>query len=283
VTVLTVPAPAKLNLTLEVLRRRPDGFHEIRSVFQTVSLYDNLRLQSARGIAFKCDLPGWSAERSLVSRAVRMLQVATGRPAGAEIEINKRIPLLSGLGGDSSDAAATLRGLNELWELGLSVNKLRGMAAQLGSDVAFFLYGGTALAGGRGEIITPLPPLAHRWVVLVIPDMPREAGKTGRMYAALRPAHYTDGRLTEGFIKARKEGRFEPWLFNTFENVAFELLPGLKVYKEHLIKLGAPEIHLAGSGPALFTMLEDEAQAGDLHSRCQGQGMRAYLVETLSP
>jgi 4-diphosphocytidyl-2-C-methyl-D-erythritol kinase len=157
------------------------------------------------------------------------------------------------------------------------------LAPRLGSDVAFFLYGGTALVEGRGEIVTPLPPLPHRWVVLVIPDMPRMPVKTKQLYASVRPSHYTDGQITDKFIKALKAGgKFKPsMLFNAFENIAFEFFPKLEVYKEHFIKLGASNVHLAGSGPTLFTMLEDKAQAEDLYTRCKQQGMECYLTETV--
>ncbi|UCH42367.1 MAG: 4-(cytidine 5'-diphospho)-2-C-methyl-D-erythritol kinase, partial [Dehalococcoidales bacterium] len=165
---LTVRAPAKINLTLEVLARREDGYHQICSVIQAISLGDELYFQSAEGIEFSSSSAEWLAEKSLVSRATGLLQSATGCSRGALIEVNKRIPLVSGLGGDSSDAAAVLRGLNRLWELNLSPDKLLGRARQIGSDVAFFLYVGTALVEGRGEGVTPLPPLPHRWVVLVV-------------------------------------------------------------------------------------------------------------------
>lgn len=282
-SLLTILAPAKINLTLEVLSKRPDGFHEIRSVLQTVNLCDSLRFQTGHGITFKSNLPDWSSEASLVSRAASLLKKTTGCSKGAAIEVQKCIPLVSGLGGDSSDAAATLRGLNKLWELGLPMENLLDLAAQLGSDVAFFLYGGTALAEGRGEVITPLPPLPHTWVVLVVPTVPRWPGKTGQLYARLKTSHYTDGQITDRLVKTLKEGgEFKPSrLFNTFENVAFNLFSGLKVYKEHLIKLGAPHVHLAGSGPTLFTILKDKTQAEDLYTRCKQQGMEVYMMETV--
>ena len=279
---LTVLAPAKINLTLEVLGERPDGYHQIRSVIQTINLCDSLRFRLSDELQFSCDNPELVIEESLVSRATSLLQQATGCFKGAIIEISKRIPLASGLGGDSSDAAAILHGLNRLWQLGLSLRELLELAPRLGSDVAFFLYGGTALVEGRGEIVTPLPPLPHRWVVLVIPPVPRMPGKTKQLYASVRPSHYTDGQITDKFIKAL--GEFKPsMLFNTFENVAFDRFSGLKVYKEHLIKLGASNVHLAGSGPTLFTMLEDKAQAEDLYTRCKQQGMECYLAETFQP
>jgi 4-diphosphocytidyl-2-C-methyl-D-erythritol kinase len=282
---LTVLAPAKINLTLEVLTKRPDGYHEIRSVIQTIDLCDRLRFQLSHDIKFVCDNPELVVAESLVSRAVALLQETTGCSKGATIEITKRIPLSAGLGGDSSDAAAILYGLNKLWQLGLSLKELTELALRLGSDVPFFLYGGTALAEGRGEIITPLPPLpplSKRWAVLIIPDVPRMAEKTKRLYASLKPSHHTDGKITERFIKALKEGgKIKPsMLFNTFENVAFEQFPGLEVYKEHFLKLGAPGVHLAGSGPALFSLVEDRAEAGTLYESLQKQNVECYLAET---
>ena len=280
---VTIKAPAKINLTLEVLRKRSDGFHDIRSVLQAVDLYDTLHIEAGKGISFKCDMEGWSAEKSLVSRAVKLLQESADCNKGAEIKIEKRISLMSGLGGDSSDAAALLRALNDFWGLHLSQEKLIELASQLGSDVAFFLRGGTALATGRGETITALPPLAAMWVVLVVPDVPVEPGKTGKMYAALKPPHFTDGKITEKLVETLHKGiAFNPsLLFNTFENIAFDNFKGLMVYKEHLIKLGAPRVHLAGSGPALFTIFQEKSKAGELYKRCKTQGINVYLAATL--
>jgi 4-diphosphocytidyl-2-C-methyl-D-erythritol kinase len=289
----TVTAPAKINLTLEVLGKRsdgfrqkgaqPEGFHEIRSVLQTIDLCDTLHLEVGRGISFQCDMPGWSEEESLVNKTINLLRETTGCTKGAKISIEKRIPLMSGLGGDSSDAAALLRGLNELWRLNLSTEKLVGLAAQLGSDVVFFLHGGTALVAGRGEKITPLPPLTRMWVVLVIPDVPVEPGKTGRMYAGLKPAHFTDGKITQKLVETLHKGKgFKPsMLFNTFENIAFDDYNIRRVYVEHLVKLGAPHVHLAGSGPTLFTILEEREKAVNLFKICRNQGMKTYLVGTL--
>jgi 4-diphosphocytidyl-2-C-methyl-D-erythritol kinase len=279
---LTILAPAKINLTLEVLTKRPDGYHEIRSLIQSINLCDSLRFQLSHDIRFTCDNPELVVAESLISRATVLLQQATGCSKGATIEINKRIPLTSGLGGDSSDAAAILSGLNKLWELGLPLEDLASLALQLGSDVPFFLYGGTALVEGRGEKITPLPPPPRIWVVLVVPDVPRLPEKTKRLYASLKINHHTNGQITENFVRAlRESGKIKPpLLFNAFENVAFDQFPGLKVYKEHFTKLGAKNIHLAGSGPALFTLVEDRAEAERLHENLQKQRAECYLVET---
>lgn len=281
---LTVRAPAKLNLTLEVLGKRDDGFHEIRSVMQTISLGDSLRFQSGQRITFKSNLTGWLAEESLVSRVTSLLQQVSGCSQGVSIEVTKHIPLSSGLGGDSSDAAAVLRGLNQFWQLGLSSQKLLELARQLGSDVAFFLYGGTALLEGRGEIVTPLPPIPHRWVVLVMPRVSRLPGKTKRLYASLRAADYTDGQNSQRLVEEIKMGReFNPSLLcNTFENVASARFPGLDACREQMVQAGAADVRLAGSGPTLFTLLKDKVQAEVLYNRFKKRKMESYLAETLS-
>jgi 4-diphosphocytidyl-2-C-methyl-D-erythritol kinase len=293
-----VKAPAKINLTLEVLGERPDGFHEIRSVIQTIDLYDSLRFRSNRQLRFSyddlrfrsnpqlrfiCDNPDFIAEESLVSKAAALLQETSGSSQGATIEIKKRIPMVAGLGGDSSDAAAVLSGLNKLWNLRLSLVELAELASKLGSDVPFFLYGGTALVEGRGEKLKALPPAPRRWVVLLVPPFSRPTEKTAKLYASLKPGHYTDGQITEKLIKALRERRgLKPsLLFNAFENVAFEIFPKLKIYRDHFVKLGAYQVHLAGSGPALFTMMDDEVQAENLYARCQQQNLESYLAETI--
>ncbi|MEA2086035.1 MAG: 4-(cytidine 5'-diphospho)-2-C-methyl-D-erythritol kinase [Chloroflexota bacterium] len=279
---LTVLAPAKINLTLEVLAERQDGFHEIRSVMQAVDLCDSLRLRSGQSIEFKCDAPGWVAGESLLSRAVGLLQESTGCAERAVIGLAKRIPLVSGLGGDTSDAVAALRGLNQLWGLGLSPRELAGLASKLGSDGAFFLHGGTALVAGRGEVVTPLPPLPRMWAVIMMPPLPRMQKKTGQLYASLRRGHYTDGQITARLVESLKSGEeFTSLLFNTFENVAFNYFPELSVYREHIIKAGASDVHLAGSGPALFTLMRDRLQAEEIYIRLQRQGLEVYLAGTL--
>jgi 4-diphosphocytidyl-2-C-methyl-D-erythritol kinase len=279
---LTIEAPAKINLTLEVLGKRQDGYHEIRSVMQAINLCDRLHFKSGESIEFRSSTPDWNPEESLVLRAVDLLCETTGCILGATIEVEKRIPMMAGLGGDSSDAAAVLRGLNELWGLGLSRDDLLGLAPRLGSDVAFFIYGGTALAEGRGERVTLLSPLPHRWVVLVVPSVSRVPGKTRRLYARLNASHYTDGEITGRLVEELKTGgKFTPsLLFNTFENVSFTRSSRLSVYRSHIAKIGATNVHLAGSGPALFSILEDRDEAEDLYTRIRDQGMECYLTDT---
>lgn len=283
---LTVLAPAKLNLTLEVLAERPDGFHEIRSVAQTINLCDSLRFQLSENIEFTCADPDWIPGESLVSKAIRLLQKTTGCSQGAKIEVEKRIPLISGLSGDSSDAAAVLNALNRLWELGLSLPQLVELASHLGSDVAFFLYDGTALLKGRGEVVTPLPPLPHMNVVVMLPPVPRVPGKTGRLYASLPLSHYTQGEITERLVARLTEEDLSgeglvSSVFNVLADVALDNFAGLGGYREQFLKIGAQQVYLAGSGPALFTLIENKAQAEKIYRRLQKQGFESYLTDTL--
>ncbi len=280
---LTVLAPAKVNLTLEVLAKRPDGFHEIRSVAQTINLCDTLHFKTSDNIEFRGAEPKWVPGESLISKAIDLLQKVVGCSKGVVVTLDKRIPLVSGLSGDSSDAAATLRGLNQLWELGLSQKELLGLATQLGSDVPFFLYGGTALLEGRGEVVTPLPSFPYMWVVLIMPQVPRLPEKTKQLYGSLKARHFTDGEITQRLVEKLKAGvEFTPLMFNTFENVAFTHFSKLNVYRSHMVKVGATDIHLAGSGAALFTLVGDKKRADDLYLRLKQQKMECYLTDTLA-
>ena len=280
---LTIKAPAKINLTLEVLGKRDDGYHEVRSVIQTISLYDILQFRKAKIVEIEAGMSGWLPEKSLIPGAIRVLRDATGCPEGVKISLDKQIPLISGLGGESSDAAAVLLGLNEFWEMNLSIKELEEMAARLGSDVPFFLHGGTALMEGRGEKITVLPPLPRRWAVLVTPPVPRLPGKTGQLYRSLRPGHYTGGEFTKSIVSALREGKevTSAMLFNTFENLAFQPGSGIETCRQHLIKTGAEDVHLAGSGPTIFALCQEKALAEDLFHRLRNQALETYLVETV--
>jgi len=274
-------APAKINLTLEALKKRPDGFHEIRSVVQTLSFGDNLRFQSNPRMEIKCNLPEWSAAKSLISKAVNLLKNTTRSNQSALIEIEKRIPFSSGLGGDSSDAAAVLRGLNLLWNLKLSLRDLINIAAQLGSDVPLFLYGGTVLIEGKGEKIRPLRPMPHMTIIMLVPPIPRVENKTQQMYSQLTVRNYTPGRITEDFINML-EGRATTQglgLYNVFDEIGLKFFPGLTGYRQKFLEAGADSIHVAGSGPTLFSLTRDDVKAYDIRKRLQAQGLETFLAD----
>jgi 4-diphosphocytidyl-2-C-methyl-D-erythritol kinase len=282
---LTLLAYAKINLTLEVLGSRDDGYHEIASVFQTIDLADSLSFQSGDGIDLDCDIPDLISPQNSVLRAAKALAEETGCEKGALIRLHKHIPIGGGLGGHSTDQAAALKGLNELWGLGLEWQKLLQLAAKLSSDTPFFLHGGTALIRGRGEKVTPLPPLPETWLVLLRPTIEPVPDKTARLYARLSPSHFTPGHLTQRFIEQLRQGRLadDSLLFNVFELVAFDFFPKLDWYRRRMLEAGAAAAHLAGAGPTLFALVPDRASGEFIFNRLQSEGYEVYLIRTINP
>jgi 4-diphosphocytidyl-2-C-methyl-D-erythritol kinase len=280
---LTLQAYAKINLTLEVLAKRPDGYHEVASVLQTISLADTLTFEPSANLDFRCDVPNLQSPDNLVLKAAKLLREATGCTKGAVIQLTKRIPIAAGLGSGSTDAAATLVGLNQLWELNLSLERLVELASKLGSDVAFFLYGGTALARGRGEQITPLPPTPELWLVLLQSAIEPVPNKTAQLYSQLNPPHFTSGQYTQKLVAHLNHGGNvdDSFLFDVFEQVVFDFFPKLSGYRSSLLKAGARGVHLAGSGPALFTLVPDKARGEAILKRLENEGQKAYLVHTV--
>jgi 4-diphosphocytidyl-2-C-methyl-D-erythritol kinase len=274
-------APAKINLTLEVLKKRADGFHDIRSIVQTVNFNDKIKIAASPHLEIKCSLPEWSLNKSLINKAINLLKNSAAGNQGAIIEIEKHIPLSSGLGGDSSDTAAVLRGLNLLWNLKLSQRDLLAYGAQLGSDVSLFLYGGTMLMEGKGEIIRPLKPMPHMSVVLLMPPIKRPENKTQQMYAQLSARQYTTGKNTQDFINMLEGKAAAPGLslFNVFDDVGARYFSGLIEYKQKFMAAGAHEVHLAGSGPTLYSAMRDESKAYDIHQKLIGMKLEAYLTD----
>ena len=300
---LTLKAYAKVNLTLEVLGRREDGYHELVSVIQTIDLCDTLTLERSDAITLECDKPELQSPDNLALRAATLLREDSGSGNGVRISLRKGIPTAAGLGGGSSDAAATLKGLNRLWGLGLSIEDLSPLAAQLGSDVSFFLHGGTAMVHGRGELVRPLPPADLNWMVLLIPSLPvseptasavgggprqgrPNPQKTASMYGMLAEANYTRGALTRKLEARIRGGGDVPsqFLFNVFDAVAFDAFPGLESYWNAFYQLGAREIHLAGSGPSLFAPVSRKEVGTALHLMLAHRyGWDAYLASAWQP
>jgi 4-diphosphocytidyl-2-C-methyl-D-erythritol kinase len=280
---LTLKAFAKVNLVLEVLARRDDGYHEIASIMQTVSLCDVLTLEPASRIKLNFSLPGLPDHENIILKAAEALAKFAGCSKGVVIGLEKNIPMGSGLGGGSSDAAAVLRGLNRLWQLDLTKGQLSAIGAGIGSDVPFFIYGGTCLAEGRGERVTPLLGLKQTWFVLLRPDLAVSPAKTASLYRLIEPGHYTSGGLSAGMreqfeaVGERKHGT----IYNVFEKVAADAFPGLGKYMQEFSRAGAPEVHLAGSGPVLFTMLYDERLASRIYASLLAAGLDAYLVTSV--
>jgi len=275
---LTVYAPAKVNLVLEVLGKDND-YHRIYSIVQSIDLCDVFNFELDKEIYFDCDEPSLKRD-NVVTRAASLLKESTKCDLGARIELRKHIPWGAGLGGGSSDAAATLLALNELWGLRLPLFRLIRLAFELGSDVPFFIHKGTALVEKRGEKVTPLPSLPSTSFVLLVPPLSKVPGKTKQMYSSLRVADFTGGGFVEVALSSLKQGkRVDPDLmFNAFERVAFDFFPDLEKYRKILKEAGAPRVYLAGSGPCLFASFSGKEEAAELFSRLKKQGLECYLA-----
>ena len=279
---LTARAFAKVNLTLEALSRRDDGYHNIASVVQTIDLCDELRFAPADRLTLECSEPSLETPDNLAFRAAILLKERTGHPGGAEIVLDKRIPMAAGLGGGSSDAAATLIALNELWGLDLGREELMPLAASLGSDVPFFLIGGTAMMEGRGEALRRLPPMAESHLVLLVP--PDEVpAKTATLYRRLTPSHYTDGSASAGLAATIEAGQPPDGglLFNVFEAVAPQVFPSFEVHWRALGESGAGPVHLTGSGPTLFTLCGSREEAVSLADGLRRAGHEPFVASTV--
>ena len=259
---ITVLAPAKLNLTLDVLGRREDGYHEIKMVMQLVSLADEVTItvEPGEGIALRTDLGFLPVdERNLaVAAALRLREAVGGSWGRVSIALNKHIPVCAGMAGGSSDAAAVLRGLNQLLDLGLSPRELAKIGEKVGSDVPYCVLGGTALAQGRGECITPLPALPPCHIVLAKPDFPVSTPELYGQIDAKPPKCRPD---TAGLIKALEEGDL-PGVARRLFNVFEEVLPPRKrmrveELKGELLRWGALGAGMSGTGPTVFGLFAD--------------------------
>jgi 4-diphosphocytidyl-2-C-methyl-D-erythritol kinase len=262
-----IPAFAKINLRLEILGKRPDGYHELRTVFQSVSLHDELRLRSAHGSGIALTVRGNEElsraplEHNLVYRAVAALRRELGFRAGVEIELRKRIPSGRGLGGGSSDAAAALLGFLRLTDKKLSPDQLVEIGASLGADVPFFLQGGRALGIGRGDEIYPLPDIGKLSVLIVSPKEVHIS--TPDAYKWVNAPELTKSRVTPKLWRfcALCWSLQGSGLGNDFEGPVFRRHPRLERIKRELLRRGALEASLAGSGSAVFGIFPSPAKA----------------------
>ncbi len=264
---LSLRAAAKVNLFLEITADRPDGYHDLVMVLQSLDLADTVSLVSARTTSIVCSHPLVPRDASnLAWRAVELVGRTYGIGTGVEITIDKRIPVASGLAGGSADAAAVLVGLNILWELGLTQEELQVLGAALGSDVPFCVSGGTALAMGRGERLTPLPALRSLYLVVAKPvDLQVSTAwayqtfRTRRLLTqsiAHAPSSEMLAALTTG-----DPAHIAPVLYNDLERVVLDTYPEVKALRERLVSVGALAAMMSGSGPAVLGLAADRAHA----------------------
>lgn len=275
-------APAKINLTLDVLGRRPDGYHEVAMVMQSVSLCDRVRLTPAADISLTVNRPELAADATnLAWRAAALLRDYAGVTVGVHIQLEKVIPVAAGLAGGSTDAAAVLKGLNSLWRLGLTTAELARLGARLGSDVPFCVYGGTMLATGRGEQVTALPPLPPCWVVLATPSV---SVSTAWVYRHFQPQAVTARPDTDGMIAALRAGDFAAVatrLANVLESVTIPAYPQVRELKQLLQELGMAAL-MSGSGPTVFGLTRERERARLAWQRLRQRTERVFLAATMT-
>lgn len=277
-------APAKINLCLEVIGKRDDGYHDVRTVLQAIDLADELTFEPADDLTLTVE-PSRSVpvEGNLVLRAAELLGKAIGISAGAKITLRKRIPVAAGLGGGSSDAAATLLGLRSLWAPEFPDADIYRIAAALGSDVPFFIRGGTALGQGRGDALEMLPlPVERHAVIMTVPE-PVDAAKTARLYGLLGPAHFTDGtRAGEVARRIRAGESLKGAMHNVFESVASQ---AYRYYNDSCAIFGGfgGRIMLAGAGPSLFRLADDWMNASYTAGELMEAGSDAQAVRLIGP
>jgi 4-diphosphocytidyl-2-C-methyl-D-erythritol kinase len=277
-TIVAVLAPAKLNIGLEILGRRPDGYHEIATIFQTIDLCDDIIIEPSEQLTVHSN-PSIDGETNLALKAALALRRSRNIEHGADIQIDKRIPIASGLGGGSSDAAATLRALSAYWELEISDGELVQIAASLGSDVPFLVNGGTMIGRGRGEKLMPLADSLDCWVVLAVPDSKLQ-NKTQTMFRRLAPLDFSEGNVIPDIARQieYRELIDLSTLPNSFMRAIYESSPELRVLAANFLDAGAPGVAISGAGPTHYTLVEQEHEALAIADRLERHLAGSALV-----
>lgn len=280
---ICVKAPAKINLSLDVLHKRADGFHEVEMIMTTVDLADRIELTLLEENRIIVDVSeGFvpNDSRNLAYQAAQLLKDRYNIKEGVFISIKKNIPVSAGLAGGSSDAAATLRGLNQLWKLQLSIDELASLGAYIGSDVSFCVYGGTALATGRGEKIQHISGPPPCWVVLAKPPI---GVSTAEVYRNLKidAIQHPDINKMISAINDREYEMICQQLGNVLETVTFKLYPEVQRIKDQMIRFGADGVLMSGSGPTVFGLVKHETRMLRIYNGLRGFCNDVYAVRLL--
>ena len=276
-------APAKINLTLDVLYKRPDNYHEVEMVMTTVDLADRIGLEAREDGLIKivsADRYVPDDHRNFAYQAAQLLKDTYGIEQGVNIHIEKEIPIAAGLAGGSSDAAATLRGLNTLWNLGLSLDELAVLGAKIGSDVSFCVYGGTALATGRGEKIEHITAPPSCFVVLAKPKI---GVSTAEVYGGLK-IEGLEHPNTKQMIHAIETADYNlvcASIGNVLETVTLTLYPEVVTIKEQMNRFGADAVLMSGSGPTVFGLVDSETRATRIYNGLRGFCDEVYVVRII--
>lgn len=277
-------ASAKINLTLDTLYKRDDGYHEVEMIMTTVDLYDRLTLEKRKDkqIVLKVEhLYVPNDNRNLAYKAAKIMIEKYNLDCGVTITLDKTIPIAAGLAGGSSDAAATFRGMNRLFELGLSLDTLAEHAAEIGSDISFCVHGKTSLCTGRGEKLAHLPKPPACWVILAKPDI---SVSTQEVYTSLDLAKPQDEINSKACAEAIEAGDYNAmirYLGNRLESVTIEMHPVIQTLKDTMMKAGADVSLMSGSGPTVYGLAAKERQAKSVFNALKGCCKEVYMVRML--
>lgn len=275
-------AYAKINLGLAIKRKRPDGYHELQTVLQSIELHDTVKI-SLTGCGIECRCGMLSGPRNLAYRAAESFMDGLNLKNGVRIEIEKRIPIQAGLAGGSSDAAATLRGLNDLLEQPYSQEELQKLANQLGSDVAFCLQGGTQWAEGRGEILLALPASPEMNLVLVKPEQGINTGESYRRFDRFGDGHSLILQAWEDALQSESIEKVISLLSNDLERGSMEILPEIATLKEDLVKAGCYAALMSGSGSTVFGVVHSADMARRIAHSFEKKGYSTWATRTITP
>ncbi|MGR3309753.1 MAG: 4-(cytidine 5'-diphospho)-2-C-methyl-D-erythritol kinase [Candidatus Brocadiales bacterium] len=282
---INVKAPAKVNLFLEVFGKRYDGYHEVETVLQEIDLVDDIVIEEKeKGIELSCTNPQVpSGKDNIVCKAAELMQKETGINKGAKIHLVKRIPMGAGLGGGSSDAAATLKGLNKLWKAGLNEDELVRLASMLGSDVPFFINGNTAICRGRGEIVTPVPINTYFSYVLLYPDIEISTASSYQNLKIDLTKAVKDVSFLLEILKGGNPESVGKLLYNRLEEAVFQLYPELYRIKEALRAYDFCGLLLSGSGSAIYGLCRRQSDAEEIKTRLDSRGLGQVFLVTNRP
>ena len=280
----SLPAPAKLNLGLEILGKRSDGFHELATIFVAISLFDTLDFTCSSEMVVDSTVPELMGPENLVHDAIRCAQHIARTTTGAQVTLEKRIPLAAGLGGASSDAATTLIGCERLWGMRFGSGQLHETAARLGSDVPFFLEGGCAFGQGRGEQLEPLTLSNDTWFVLVAPKVVIQ-DKTTTLFRELRPSDFSAGeRIVRQAQRLKSTGVLDASLLvNAFTRPLYERVPSLQEIVVSMTAAGASSVAISGAGPSHYTVERDRERAFWIAENLRASLGRGALVMVVQP
>ena len=277
---LQVNGYAKINLTLDILGTRGDGYHEVAMVMQSIGLHDTIAMEKTDGaVRLAVDVPGLAADESnLAVRAARLICSRYALAGGVSVALTKRIPIAAGLAGGSADAAAVLRGMNELYALHLPDTELCALGAQLGSDIPFVLMGGTMLATGRGEVLRRLPDMPHTHVVLAKPPVSVSTPWAYKTYDAEGADEHPDNVRIERAIAEGDRKAVASLLCNVLERVTIKKYPVVALYKEMMREQGALASMMSGSGPTVFALAQSARDAERIAAYLRRETDAAVLV-----